>query len=153
MSTLIHERVALTHARENPTVICQMPSGWAVLGDAQFLPGYCLLLPDPVVPDLNALSFADRQRFLLDMTILGDALLEITDAFRINYEILGNTDPALHAHLFPRYAWEPDAYRKGPAFLYPRDLRNSRPFDLNRDKPLMEKLAKAIRRTLLTPTL
>ena len=64
-------------------------------GDAHFLPGYCLLLPDSVVPDLNALSFADRQRFLLGMTILGDALLETTEALRINYEILGNTDPAL----------------------------------------------------------
>lgn len=148
MSTLIHERVAQARAGQNPTVLCQMPSGWAVLGDAQFLPGYCLLLPDPVVPDLNALSFADRQRFLLDMTIIGDALLETTDAFRINYEILGNTDPALHAHLFPRYAWEPDDYRKGPAFSYPREQRNSCPLDLPRDKPLMEKLATGIEKRL-----
>ena len=100
------------------------------------------------MPDLNALSFADRQRFSPDRTILGDALLETTEALRINYEILGNTDPALHAHLFPCYAWEPDEYRKGPAFSYPREQRNSRPFDLARDKPLMEKLATAIGKRL-----
>jgi hypothetical protein len=32
------------------------------------------------------------------MTILGDALLEVTGAYRFNYEILGNLEPAMHAH-------------------------------------------------------
>lgn len=148
MPTLIHERVRLARSGQNPTVICAMPSGWAVLGDAQFLPGYCLLLPDPVVPDLNALSHADRQRFLLDTTLIGDALLEMTDAFRINYETLGNLDPALHTHIFPRYDWEPDEMRRGPIHYYSREHRASRPFDLARDKPLMGKLADAIGRRL-----
>ena len=103
MTTLIHERVEAARAGTNLTVICRMPSGWAVLGDAQFLRGYSLLLADPVVADLNALNEERRRLFLRDMAILGDALLETTDAFRINYEILGNTDPALHAHVFPRY--------------------------------------------------
>lgn len=92
-------------------------------GDAQFLSGYCLLLPDPGVPDLNALSYAQRQRFLLDTTVIGDALLEVTNAFRINYETLGNLDPALHTHIFPRYEWEPDEMRRGPAyFLFPANI-------------------------------
>ncbi len=81
-------------------VICRVPSGWAVLGDTQFLRGYSLLLPDPVVPDLNTLSKIQRAEFLHDMTVLGDALLEVTGAARINYEILGNSEPALHAHVF-----------------------------------------------------
>lgn len=37
----------------------------------------------------------------------------------INYEILGNGLPCLHAHVFPRYAWEPEERRKGPVWLYP----------------------------------
>ena len=45
----------------------------------------------------------------------GDALLEVTDAYRINYEILGNSDAALHAHIIPRYKNEPDEKRKYPA--------------------------------------
>lgn len=36
-ATFVHERVALARADENPTVIARMPSGWAVLGDHQFL--------------------------------------------------------------------------------------------------------------------
>jgi hypothetical protein len=51
MTTLIHQRVEAARAGTNPTVICQMPSGWAVLCDNQYLRGYTILLSDPVVPD------------------------------------------------------------------------------------------------------
>ena len=148
MTTLIHQRVEAARAGANPTVIMQVPSGWAVLGDVQFLRGYSLLLADPVVPDLNALEEKQRLRFLQDMAILGDALLEVTGAYRINYEILGNTEAALHAHVFPRYLSEPEEFRKGPAWLYDRDYRLSVKFDVTGDKELMQQLAKAIQRRL-----
>jgi diadenosine tetraphosphate (Ap4A) HIT family hydrolase len=122
-----------------------------VLGDAQFLRGYSLLLSDPVVSDLNALDGAGRSQFLHDMGILGDAVLEVTGARLINYEILGNTDRALHAHLFPRYAEEPADRRGLPVWLYEREKRESRPFDAERDRVLQEALAAAIDRRLTTP--
>jgi diadenosine tetraphosphate (Ap4A) HIT family hydrolase len=146
MSTLIHERVEMARAGKNATVICQVPSGWAVLGDVQFLRGYSLLLPDPVVFDLNTLSAFDRSVFLRDMAIIGDALLDITDAMRINYDILGNGEPALHAHIFPRYADETDTLRRGPAFYY--DWDNAPKFDAERDKELMDMLAVSIQKRL-----
>ncbi len=146
MKTLIDERVEQAQAGDNPTVICRMPSGWAVLGDAQFIPGYSLLLPDPVVPDLNALGPNARRQYLYDATVIGDALLEVTKAYRINYEILGNLDPALHTHIFPRYQHEPEEYRKGVVYHYPREQRDSRPFDRERDRELLQRLAGAIER-------
>lgn len=149
MSTLIHQRVAAAQAGTNPTVICRVPSGWAVLCDFQFLRGYSLLLPDPVVPDLNALDKQKRAEYLLDMTILGDALLEVTAAYRINYEIPGNLEPALHAHVIPRYMAEPEEMRKGPPFLYDKDYRNSVKFDYERDRELMKQIAAAVRRRLV----
>ncbi len=148
MTTLIHERVEQARAGANPTVITRVPSGWVVLGDVQFLRGYSLLLADPVVPDINALGGEERARFLLDMTILGDALLEVTGAYRINYEILGNTDAALHAHVFPRYMTEPEALRKMPVWLYDRESRNAITFDQERDADLMRQIAEAIRRRI-----
>jgi diadenosine tetraphosphate (Ap4A) HIT family hydrolase len=148
MTTLIHRRVKAARAGTNPTVISRMPSGWAVLGDVQFLQGYSLLLADPVVPDLNSLDQGRRLRFLQDMAILGDALLEVTGAWRINYEILGNTDAALHAHVFPRYATEPEELRKGPVWYYDSAYRLSVKFDADRDKELMQQIAKAIQRRL-----
>lgn len=123
---LISERVALARQGENDKVICRMPSGWAVMGDVQFLPGYCLLLPDPVVESLNDLDSEARATYLLDMARLGDAVLQATGAVRMNYEILGNSEPELHCHLFPRYATEPEQHRKMPAWFY--DWKTALPY-------------------------
>lgn len=120
---LITERVALARNGANDKVICRMASGWAVMGDVQFLPGYCLLLPDPVVASLNDLDTEARTAYLLDMALLGDAVLQATGALRMNYEILGNSEPELHCHIFPRYASEPDDKRKMPAWFY--DWKNA----------------------------
>jgi hypothetical protein len=96
MANLIAERVRLAHISANPYVICKMPSGWLVIGDVQPLPGYCLLLADPVVESLNSLDEPGRAIYARDVARVGDALLTVTDAFRINYETWGNTEPALH---------------------------------------------------------
>lgn len=93
MPTAIHRQVDLARRGELARVIRRMPSGWAVLGDPQITHGYCLLLPDPVVPDLNALTGAARRQFLDDMASLGDAVLAATGAERINYEILAILNP------------------------------------------------------------
>ena len=104
--TAIHAQVVAAREGRDPRVICRLYSGWAVFGERQFLRGYALLLPDPVVPTLNALGAKERTAFLLDMTRLGDALLKVTGAIRINYAMFGNVEPALHAHVIPRYADE-----------------------------------------------
>lgn len=145
MSTLIHQRVNAARENKNPTVICKMYSGWAVLGDRQFIPGYTLLLPDPVVADLNQLTSSQRTNFLNDMALIGDALLEHTNSYRINYEILGNSEPALHAHIFPRYMSEPEQSRKLPVWMYSKQELVSRPFNIERDKKLMEQIANFVR--------
>lgn len=82
--TLIHERVAMAQAGKNPTVICRMPSGWAVMCDTQFLRGYSILLSDPVVPDLNTLKEMLRKQYLYDMTLIADALPEATGVRQSN---------------------------------------------------------------------
>jgi diadenosine tetraphosphate (Ap4A) HIT family hydrolase len=146
MPTLIHRRVEAARQGNNPTVVCRMRSGWVVLGDVQFLRGYSLLLPDPVVPDLNTLSGNQRHQFLQDMAILGDVLLEVTGADRINYEILGNSEAALHAHVFPRYAIEPESLRQKPVWFY--DWDNASKFNLERDQPLMNEIAQSIKRLI-----
>jgi diadenosine tetraphosphate (Ap4A) HIT family hydrolase len=111
VSTAIHAHVERCRAGNHPAVIGRLGSGWLIFGEQQVLTGYCLLLPDPVVPDLNALQGAARAGFLADMSLAGDALLTVTAAIRINYAIFGNVEPALHAHLFPRRSTEPDAVR------------------------------------------
>ena len=147
MSTLIHRRVEEARQGNNSTVICRMPSGWVVLGDTQITPGYSILLSDPVVLDLNALGLEDRLIYLRDMSIVGDALLEVTGATLINYETLGNTERALHTHIIPRYSDEPEEQRRKPIWL--GDLSMAPKFDRMRDKELMQKLDAAIQKRLM----
>jgi diadenosine tetraphosphate (Ap4A) HIT family hydrolase len=136
--TAIHRRVEACRAGVDPTMIARLPSGWAVLGDPQVLRGYCLLLPDPVVPHLNAMAPAAQQAFLADMARIGQAAQEITGAMRINYAIFGNVEPALHAHVFPRLADEPPAHREAHPWSY--DWSRARPFDAALDSALLHAL-------------
>src|SRR4051812_36034250 len=140
MSTLIHERVAQAQRGQNPTVIGRLASGWAVLGDVQFPRGYCLLLPDPVVGSINQLEGAERAQFLADMVAIGDALLALTGAYRINYELQSNGDQALHAHIFARYLTEDAERRLGPVWMYDAALRNAERFDPERHAELQRAL-------------
>jgi diadenosine tetraphosphate (Ap4A) HIT family hydrolase len=144
MTTSIHRRVDALRAGSDPTFVARLASGWAVLGERQVLPGYCLLLPDPVVPALNALAGSARATFLADMAALGDAVLAATGALRINYAIFGNLDPALHAHVIPRYHDEPAAFRTAQPWAYDWDSAPAFDVDLHRD--LRDRLHAALAR-------
>ena len=104
------------------------------------MPGYLLLLPDPVVPDLNSLTPERRAQFLLDMSRLGDALIRATSPspVRINYAIFGNVEPALHAHVIPRYRTEPDAMQTQHPWAY--DWNAAPAFDAAAAAPLVKAL-------------
>lgn len=102
----------------NPMLIKELKGGYAVFGDVQFLPGYCVLLPKKEVNSLNVLSLEEREQFLSDMSVLGDAIIQSCTPIRVNYDILGNTDNFLHAHVFPRYEWESEERKKMPVWLY-----------------------------------
>ncbi len=55
----------------------------------------------------------------MDMNIVGEAISNVVDDYlRMNYSVLGNTDNYLHAHVYPRYTWEEDKYKKMPVWLY-----------------------------------
>ena len=122
----------------DPTCIGRLASGWAVMGDPQVLEGYCLLLPDPVVPHLNALPPAGQAAFLADLARLGQAVLEVTGALRINYAMFGNLEPALHAHVHPRFADEPESLRTAHPWAY--DWAAARRFDPALDGALLAAL-------------
>lgn len=100
------DRIGSAINGKNPMVMAELEAGYAVFGDTQFLPGYCVLLPKRNVSSLNNLKQEERTAFLNEMALLGDAILHICQPQRINYEILGNSDNFLHAHIFPRYQAE-----------------------------------------------
>ncbi|MFH8612883.1 diadenosine tetraphosphate hydrolase [Streptomyces sp. NPDC018029] len=121
------DRIGSALRGENPTVLRRLTAGFAAIGDVQFLPGYSVLLvDDPRVERLSDLPKAKRLAFLSDMDVLGEAVeracRRLDPEFRrVNLEILGNTDGFLHAHVWPRFAWEPADLVRMPVWLYPRD--------------------------------
>jgi diadenosine tetraphosphate (Ap4A) HIT family hydrolase len=121
------DRIGSARAGTNPTVLARMAQSYAVIGDTQFLPGYCVLLvDDPGIDRLTDLPRSRRLEYLDSMDTLGEAVeaaCRATDPGfrRMNYEILGNTDAYLHAHLFARYEWEPPERIGGPVWLYDPD--------------------------------
>ena len=86
--------------------------------------------------------------FLHDMGRLGDALLKVTGAARVNYAILGNLEPALHAHVIPRYLDEPDAKRTAHPWAYDWDAAPA--FDRMAFAPLAESLRAELTRMGVT---
>ena len=119
------DRIGSSLRGENPTMLRRLSAGFANIGDVQFLPGYCVLLVDtPEVQRLTDLPRDRRTRFLADMDVLGEAVERVCGRRdpgfrRVNLEILGNTDPYLHAHVWPRYDWEPEHIVGRPVWLHP----------------------------------
>jgi diadenosine tetraphosphate (Ap4A) HIT family hydrolase len=141
------DRIGTALRGENPTVLRRLTAGFAVIGDVQFLPGYSVLLVDePDVQRLSDLPRAKRLSFLSDMDQLGEAVeracRRLDPAFRrVNLEILGNTDPFLHAHVWPRFEWEPADLVSRPVWLHPRECWSDEQFRLG---PQHDELRDAI---------
>ena len=140
----IAERFASLERGENPLMIGRMRSGFAVMADSQYLPGYCLLLAHPQVGQLNDLSVDKQAEFLADMAALGGAVREATGCRRINYGIYGNVDPFLHVHVVPRYKWEPADTATLPPLSIPEDLRSSIRYEAGRDDALRDRIRELL---------
>lgn len=118
------DRIGSARRGENPTVLAELDAGWAVIGDVQFLPGYCVLLGrDASATALAEMPRIDRVRFLADADLLATAVeracRDLVPGFRrVNTEVLGNADPVIHAHIWPRYAWEPEELVARPVWLH-----------------------------------
>ncbi len=135
-------------ANPDPGLICRLPSGFVFLCKMQFLRGYCILRADPVVESINSLTLKKRTQFLCDMTLVGDAIVETTGAYRINYALMGNSDPMLHAHIVPRYNDEVEELRKGLPWSYPNTDAESTQFNPQRDQQLIFHLRQNIQKRI-----
>lgn len=139
----------------DPELLAEMPSGYAILGKYQPAPitGCCMLLPrlaenGCVVSSPNDLGHDERAQYFSDLVLLGDAILDVTGAERINYLVLCNQVPELHGHCVPRFATEDKALRnQGPFEAY--DFGSARVADASgQDRELHTQLREALQRLL-----
>lgn len=130
---------------ENPMFVAPLAAGLVFLHDAQFLPGWCVLFARPETGRLEDLDPDRARRFLDDMARLGRALAASCRPRRVNYAIYGNTAPVLHAHVVPRYDWEPADRVTQPVWTYPAQAwRDPRLDDPASHAPLRDKIRAAL---------
>ena len=80
-------------------------------------PGRCVVVLHQHATELFDLSPSVRHAFADDVSTAALAIMLAVNAFKMNYEILGNADPHVHCHLIPRQSDEPKP--KAPAWLHP----------------------------------
>ncbi len=138
--------VGFAERGENRSVIARMSSGFAVLCVSQFLPGYFLLLAVPHIARLEDMPRESRSVFLNDMGLLGEAVAKAYAPRRVNYSIYGNTAPYVHAHVVPRYDWEPPERVVMPIWQYPPQIWTDpdHAFDETKHGALKQRIAEAL---------
>jgi diadenosine tetraphosphate (Ap4A) HIT family hydrolase len=95
--------------------IAELKSCYVILGDRQFYRGYCVLFAKLHATELYLMP-ADTARLLSDeMRLVAEAIAAVVKPWKMNYECLGNGEPHVHWHLFPRY--ETDQMRGVPIWL------------------------------------
>ena len=77
------------------------------LASNQSSPGYCVLICGRHVCEPHELTADERERFFADLCDAGRAIATVFGAFKMNYQLLGNLVPHLHAHITPRYHGDP----------------------------------------------
>ena len=129
-------RLRLTESGKNPNLIAELPTGYAVLGDDQFIRGYTVFLCKIHAVELFDLKPDFRIQFFEDMVLTAQAVANVFHAEKMNYELLGmGRGVHMHWHLFPRHAgdtpvpgpvWQtPKAILHGPQAQVPPDQRQA----------------------------
>lgn len=77
----------------------------------QYVRGYCVLLCRRHVREPYDLDREERVMFFEDMMRAGQALDRVFAPMKMNFQILGNAVPHLHAHILPRYYGDPAPHR------------------------------------------
>lgn len=120
---LICNRIKMITSGTNPYFVAELETGYVVIGDEQFFRGYTLFLCKEHVHELHELNPNFRARFLNEMAQVSEAVYRAFQPKKLNYELLGNSDPHLHWHLFPRH--ENDPKPLGPIWQVEKSLRQS----------------------------
>jgi diadenosine tetraphosphate (Ap4A) HIT family hydrolase len=104
-----------------PDLIAELPHSFVILGDAQLYRGYCVLLAKSRVNELHLMAPAQARGLFDELIAVGNAIATVTRPLKLNYECLGNIEPHVHWHVFPRY--EADPLRAAPVWARPEAER------------------------------
>jgi diadenosine tetraphosphate (Ap4A) HIT family hydrolase len=108
ISCLVCNRIDLIKKGQNKYFVKELQSGYVVLADFQYFPGYTIFLSKIHTDELHKLGKENREIFLNEMAVVAEVVNNVFKPKKLNYELLGNTDHHLHWHLIPRYGTDPN---------------------------------------------
>ena len=124
MGCLICDRIQMIKDGNNPYFVCELETGYVVLGDHQRFRGYTLFLCKEHSVELHLLEPSFKMKYLEEMSLVAESLYNIYKPDKMNYELLGNGDSHIHWHLFPRYNGDLGDHGnngKGPVWWLPKE--------------------------------
>lgn len=99
----ICQRIDLIKEHKNPYFVREMATGYVVLADTQYFPGYTIFLVKSHVTEFHLMPEELKLQFLNEMSQVSEACSIAFHADKMNIEMLGNCDSHAHWHLFPRH--------------------------------------------------
>ena len=75
-----------------------------ILADEADYPGFCRVILNQHVKEMTDLPVLSRQRLMITVLKVEDALRELLNPDKVNLASLGNVVPHLHWHVIPRFA-------------------------------------------------
>jgi diadenosine tetraphosphate (Ap4A) HIT family hydrolase len=109
------------HAGSFADFVAELDLHYVILGDAQFYRGYCALLFKQHATELHRLAPVTARAAFDEVLAVARAIAAVVNPLRLNYENLGNQEPHLHWHIFPRFADDP--LRLAPVWMRPESER------------------------------
>jgi diadenosine tetraphosphate (Ap4A) HIT family hydrolase len=88
-------------------VVCELSASYLTSSTNGPMRGCCCVVLRRHAVELHDLSRQEAADFMHDVQRVGRALLAVTEAVKLNYEIHGNSIPHLHMHLYPRHPGDP----------------------------------------------
>lgn len=116
---LICNRIKMIKEGTNKYFIKELETGYVVIGDHQYFKGYTLFLCKEHQNELHDLDRDFKEKFLIEMSKVSEAVHKAFKPIKLNYELLGNGDPHMHWHIFPRSNQEPNPTH--PVWWTPRE--------------------------------
>lgn len=96
MNCLICERIEMIKNGINPYFVCELETGYVVLGDHQYFKGYTLFLCKNHATELHQLPHDFKMKYIEEMSLVAEAVYNIYKSEKMNYELLGNGDSHIH---------------------------------------------------------
>ena len=119
MSCLICDRISMIKSGTNPYFVCELETGYVVLGDHQHFHGYSLFLLKEHYTELHFIPQPMRQKHMEELALVYEAVYNAFKPEKMNCELLGMGDAHVHWHLFPRISG--DTPQRGPVWWLPRE--------------------------------